>query len=84
MKKREKKIMNELKNLILTYNAIMAGQSAEDENVISEKILKLADELGIDHEDLSDLTTEMFADNYFTPNDVHKSDLLSTLNRAAS
>ena len=36
----------ELKNLILTYNAIMAGQSIADENEISEKILKLADKLG--------------------------------------
>ena len=76
--------MNELKNLILTYNAIMAGQSAEDEDKISEKILKLADKFGINHEDLSDLTTEMFANKYFTPNDVHKSDLLSALNRGAA
>ena len=53
-------MMNELKNLILTYNAIMAGQSAEDENEISKKILKLADELGINHEDLSDYATEQF------------------------
>jgi len=76
--------MDELKNLILTYNAIMAGQSAADENEISEKILKLADKLGIDHEDLSDLTTEMFGNEYFTPNEVHKSDLLSALNRGAA
>lgn len=50
----------ELKNLILTYNAIMAGQSIADENEISEKILKLADKLGIAHEDISDYATEQF------------------------
>jgi len=53
-------MINELKNLILTYNAIMAGQSTADEKKIIKKILKIADELGIDHQELADLGTEMF------------------------
>ena len=39
----------------------MAGQmNWIDENLISDEILKRADELGIDHEDLTDLATEQF------------------------
>ena len=56
-------IMNktkEIQELIMTYNAIMAGQLKIDENEISKKILKLADELGIDRQELADLGTEMF------------------------
>ena len=57
-------IMNkvkELQELMITYNAIMAGQmNWIDENLISDEILKRADELGIDHEDLTDLATEQF------------------------
>ena len=50
----------EIQELIKTYNSIMAGQLNLDENKISKKILKLADELGIDYEDLSDYATKQF------------------------
>jgi len=56
-------IMNktkEIQELLMTYNAIMAGQLKIDENVIGEKILKLADELGIDPEELGDLALQNF------------------------
>ena len=62
-------IMNkvkELQELMITYNAFMAGQIKVDENFnideneLSDLILKIADELGIDHEDLSDYATEQF------------------------
>ena len=59
------KIMNktkEIQELLMTYNAIMAGQLKIDENVIGEKILKLADELGIDPEELGDLALHNFGD----------------------
>ena len=52
--------VKDLQELITTYNAIMAGQLNIDEDLISDKILKMADELGIDHEDLTDLATEQF------------------------
>lgn len=52
--------VKDLQELMITYNAIMAGQLNIDENLIGDKILKMADELGIDHEDLSDYATEQF------------------------
>ena len=52
--------VKDLQELITTYNAIMAGQLNIDEDLISNKILKLADELGIDHDGLSDLATAKF------------------------
>ena len=52
--------VKDLQELMITYNAIMAGQLKIDENLIGDKILKIADELGIDHEDLSDYATEQF------------------------
>ena len=52
--------VKDLQELITTYNAIMAGQLNIDEDLISNKILKLADELGIDHDALSDLATAKF------------------------
>ena len=52
--------VKDLQELITTYNAIMAGQLNIDEDLISNKILKLADELGIDHDELADLSTANF------------------------
>ncbi len=52
--------VKDLQELITTYNAIMAGQLNIDEDLISNKILKMADELGIDHDELSDLATAKF------------------------
>lgn len=52
--------VKDLQELITTYNAIMAGQLNIDEDLISDKILKMADELGIDHDELSDLATAKF------------------------
>ena len=52
--------VKDLQELITTYNAIMAGQLNIDEDLISNKILKMADELGIDHDELSDLATANF------------------------
>ena len=52
--------VKDLQELITTYNAIMAGQLNIDEDLISNKILKLADELGIDHDELADLSTASF------------------------
>tara|TARA_B100001093_G_C26279076_1_gene780299 strand:+ start:389 stop:610 length:222 start_codon:yes stop_codon:yes gene_type:complete len=52
--------VKDLQELMTTYNAIMAGQLNIDENLISDKILKMADELGIDHDELSDLATSNF------------------------
>ena len=54
--------VKDLQELITTYNAIMAGQLNIDEDLISNKILKLADELGIDHDELADLSTANFGD----------------------
>ena len=52
--------VKDLQELITTYNAIMAGQLDIDEELISDKILKMADELGIDHDELADLSTANF------------------------
>ena len=52
--------VKDLQELITTYNAIMAGQLNIDEDLISDKILKMADELGIDHDELADLSTANF------------------------
>jgi len=52
--------VKDLQELMITYNAIMAGQLNIDENLIGDKILKMADELGIDHDELADLSTENF------------------------
>ena len=52
--------VKDLQELITTYNAIMAGQLNIDEDLISNKILKMADELGIDHDELADLSTANF------------------------
>lgn len=52
--------VKDLQELITTYNAIMAGQLNIDEDLISDKILKMADELGIDHDELADLSTASF------------------------
>ena len=52
--------VKDLQELITTYNAIMAGQLNIDEDLISNKILKLADELGIDHDELADVSTANF------------------------
>tara|TARA_B100002019_G_scaffold276057_1_gene274522 strand:+ start:387 stop:608 length:222 start_codon:yes stop_codon:yes gene_type:complete len=52
--------VKDLQELLTTYNAIMAGQLNIDEDLISNKILKLADELGIDHDELADLSTANF------------------------
>jgi len=52
--------VKDLQELITTYNAIMAGQLNIDEDLISNKILKMADELGIDHDELADLATANF------------------------
>ena len=52
--------VKDLQELITTYNAIMAGQLNIDEDLIANKILKLADELGIDHDELADLSTANF------------------------
>ena len=52
--------VKDLQELLTTYNAIMAGQLNIDEDLISNKILKLADELGIDHDELADLSTASF------------------------
>ena len=52
--------VKDLQELITTYNAIMAGQLNIDEDLISNKILKMADELGIDHDELADLSTASF------------------------
>ena len=38
----------------------MAGQLNIDEDLISNKILKLSYELGIDHDELADLSTASF------------------------
>ena len=38
----------------------MAGQLNIDEDLIANKILKMADELGIDHDELADLSTANF------------------------
>ena len=52
--------VKDLQELITTYNAIMAGQLNIDEDLIANKILKMADELGIDHDELADLSTANF------------------------
>ena len=52
--------VKDLQELITTYNAIMAGQLNIDEDLISNKILKLADELGIAHDELADVSTANF------------------------
>ena len=52
--------VKDLQELLTTYNAIMAGQLNIDEDLISNKILKLADELGIDHDELADVSTANF------------------------
>ena len=52
--------VKDLQELITTYNAIMAGQLNIDEDLIANKILKMADELGIDHDELADLATANF------------------------
>ena len=52
--------VKDLQELITTYNAIMAGQLNIDEDLISDKILKMADELGIDHDELADVSTANF------------------------
>ena len=52
--------VKDLQELITTYNAIMAGQLNIDEDLISNKILKLADDLGIDHDELADVSTANF------------------------
>jgi len=52
--------VKDLQELITTYNAIMAGQLNIDEDLISNKILKMADKLGIDHDELADLSTANF------------------------
>ena len=52
--------VKDLQELITTYNAIMAGQLNIDEDLIGNKILKMADELGIDHDELADLSTANF------------------------
>ena len=52
--------VKDLQELLTTYNAIMAGQLNIDEDLISNKILKMADELGIDHDELADLSTSNF------------------------
>ena len=52
--------VKDLQELLTTYNAIMAGQLNIDEDLISNKILKMADELGIDHDELADLSTANF------------------------
>jgi len=52
--------VKDLQELITTYNSIMAGQLNIDEDLISNKILKMADELGIDHDELADLATSDF------------------------
>ncbi len=52
--------VKDLQELITTYNAIMAGQLNIDEDLIANKILKMADELGIDHDELADLSTASF------------------------
>ena len=52
--------VKDLQELITTYNAIMAGQLNIDEDLIANKILKLADELGIDHDELADVSTANF------------------------
>ena len=52
--------VKDLQELITTYNAIMAGQLNIDEDLISDKILKIADELGIDHDELADVSTANF------------------------
>ena len=52
--------VKDFQELITTYNAIMAGQLNIDEDLISDKILKMADELGIDHDELADLSTANF------------------------
>ena len=52
--------VKDLQELLTTYNAIMAGQLNIDEDLIANKILKMADELGIDHDELADLSTASF------------------------
>jgi len=52
--------VKDLQELITTYNAIMAGQLNIDEDLIANKILKMANELGIDHDELADLSTTNF------------------------
>ena len=52
--------VKDLQELITTYNAIMAGQLNIDEDLIANKILKMADELGIDHDELADVSTANF------------------------
>jgi len=52
--------VKDLQELITTYNAIMAGQLNIDEDLIANKILKMANELGIDHDELADLSTANF------------------------
>ena len=52
--------VKDLQELMTTYNAIMAGQLNIDADLIGDKILKMADELGIDHEELSEYSTSNF------------------------
>ena len=56
----------ELQKLMITYNAFMAGQIECDENFniceneLSDEILTIANELGIDEDELTEFATEQF------------------------
>ena len=49
--------MSEIKDLVMKYNACLAGQYIGDENTYADKAVEAAETIGLTEEDVMEMTT---------------------------